>query len=184
MPAVSGHDQGTPADQARAEQRRDRGGVARFAERKAVTGIGDKVRGKATVARVAREQRTIAKIFLTTPAIGAFAAGVTEPGNPDAVADLDGGYTGAKRLCPADDLMTGNDGIADAGQLAIHDMQISPAHPAGADRDAHGAGPGRRIVPLLKLERRAGRRQNHGVHRVCRPHNNRTHPIHGVAAKV
>lgn len=77
MPAVSGHDQGTPADQARAEQRRDRGGVARFAERKAVTGIGDKVRDKATVARVAREQRTIAKIFLTTPAIGAFAAGVT-----------------------------------------------------------------------------------------------------------
>jgi hypothetical protein len=37
---------------------------------------------------------------------------------------------------------------------------------------------------LLKLERRAGRRQNHGVHRVCRPHNKPPHRIHGSAAKV
>src|SRR5206468_348894 len=93
MLAVSGHDQGTPANQAGAEQRRNRDVVAGFAERKAITGVGDKVRGKAAIARVAREQRTIAKIFPAAAAIGAFAAGVTEPGNADPVTDLDGSYT-------------------------------------------------------------------------------------------
>ena len=60
--------------------------------------------------------------------------------------------------------MAGNDRIGDIGQFAVDDMQIGAAHAAGADPDAHVAGPGRRILPRLKLERRAGRRQDHGVH--------------------
>src|SRR3954451_2182297 len=57
----------------------------RFPERKAIAGIGEKVRGKATIAGIAREQRTIAKIFLSAPAVAAFAAGVAEPGDTDAL---------------------------------------------------------------------------------------------------
>ena len=167
MLAVPGHDQRTPADQARAKQRGERDVVARLPERKAIAGISDEVRGKTAIARVAGEQWAVAKVFLAIFAVCAFAAGVAEPGNPDALADLDGGHTGAKRLHPTDHFMAGNDGIIDAGQLAIHDVQIGPAHAADAHPDAHDTGSGRRIVPLLKLKRRTGRRQNHGVHRVC-----------------
>ena len=83
---------------------------------------------------------------------------IAKPGKLDSLADLDGGHTGAKSDDPADHFMAGNDGTIDARQLAVHDMQIGSAHSAGADPDAHGTSHRRRIFPLLKLERRAGRR--------------------------
>jgi hypothetical protein len=60
--------------------------------------------------------------------------------------------------------MAGNDRIGDIRQFSIDDMQIGPAHAAGADLDAHIAGSGDRIFPRFKPERRAGRCQDHGVH--------------------
>src|SRR5215207_7914425 len=86
--SVTRHDKRAPADQACAKQRCDRGVVAGFAERKAIAGICDEMRGKTAVARVAGEARTVAKILLAAPAIGTFAAGVTQPGNANAFADL------------------------------------------------------------------------------------------------
>ena len=88
MLSIPRHDKRAPADQACAKQRCDRDVVAGFAERKAIAGIRDEMRGKAAVARVAGEARTVAQILLAAPAIGTFAAGVTEPGNADAFADL------------------------------------------------------------------------------------------------
>jgi hypothetical protein len=61
--------------------------------------------------------------------------------------------------------MAGNNGIANTRQFAIHHMQIGPAHTTGADFNAHRASAGYWIVPLLKPKRRAGRHQNHGMHR-------------------
>ena len=89
---------------------------------------------------------------------------MTEPGNADAFSDLQVRHTGAKRIHPADHLVAGNDRIGDIRQFSVDDVQIGPAYAAGADLDAHIAGPGRRILPWLKPERRAGRRQDHGVH--------------------
>jgi hypothetical protein len=48
----------------------------------------------------------------------------------------------------------------------------SVRHTPRADLDLYGTRSGRWIVPLLTLKRRAGRRQNHGEHRVCRPYYN------------
>ena len=63
--ARAGHDQGSPADQPGAEQRRQRRVVALFAEREAVSRVGDEVAGKAAVARVAGEFGMVAEIFLS-----------------------------------------------------------------------------------------------------------------------
>ena len=61
--------------------------VAGFAERKAIAGVRDEMRGKAAVARVAGEARAVAEVFPAAPAIGTFAAGIAEPGNADPLAE-------------------------------------------------------------------------------------------------
>ncbi len=94
---VSRHHQRPPADQAGAQQRRDRNVVAVFAERKGIAGVGDGVRGEAAVPRIAGEERTVAEIFHALLAEAADAAGVSEPGDADAVADPMGGDVGAER---------------------------------------------------------------------------------------
>jgi hypothetical protein len=101
---------------------------------------------------------------MAAPAIGTFAAGVTEPGNADAFADLQVHNTGAKRIYPADHFMAGNDRIGNIRQFSVDDVQIGPAYAAGADLHAHISRPGRRILPRLKPKRRSGCRQDHGVH--------------------
>src|SRR5206468_3030263 len=115
MLSIARHHQRAPADQARTQQRRDSDIVAGLAERKAVAGVRDEMRGKAAVARVASEARTIAEIFPAAPAIGTFAAGIAQPGNADPLTDAKRGYAGAKRVHPADHLMAGNDRIGDVG---------------------------------------------------------------------
>jgi HSP20 family protein len=172
MLSISRHDKRAPADQACAKQGCDGDIVAIFAEWEAIAGIRDEMRRKAAVARVAGEARTIAQILMAAPAIGTFAAGVTEPGNADAFAYSERGHIGAECIHPADHLMAGNNWIGNAGQFSINDMQISPAYTAGTHLDPHFAGPGQRIFPWLKPQRRARRRQDHGVHLVRCPHAN------------
>ena len=167
MLAFACHHQGTPSDQTGAKQRRDRDVIAFVTKRKAKAGIRDKVRRETAVTRVAGEQRTVAKVLLAAPAIAAFAASVSEPGNADPLSDLERGYTLAERFDPTDHLVARNDGVVYVRQLAVDDMQIGPADAAGIDPDAHIAGAGCRILPFLQLKRRAGRRQNHGLHCVA-----------------
>ncbi len=176
MLSITRHDQRAPADQAGAQQRRDGDIVAGLAERKAITGVRDEMRGKAAVARVAGEARAVAEVFPAAPAIGTFAAGIAQPGNADPLANPKRGHTGPKRVHPADHLMAGDDRIGDVRQFSIDDMQIGPAHAAGTHLDAHFAGPGHRICPRLKPKRRAGRRQDHGVHLVRYPHASVSQP--------
>ena len=49
---------------------------------------------------------------------------------------------------PPDDFVPGNDGIADGGQLAVHDMKVGAADAAGADFDANLPGARLGIGPL------------------------------------
>ena len=137
MLSIARHDKRAPADQARAEQRRDGDVVAGLAERKAIAGVRDEMRGKAAVAGVAGEARAVAQILVVIPAIETFAAGVAQPGNADPFADLQVNYTGTKRIHPTDDLVSGNNRIGDVRQVTIDDMQIGAAHAAGADLDTH-----------------------------------------------
>lgn len=111
MLAVPRHDQRTPADQAGAKQRRHRHVVAILAEREAITGVRNQMRGKTAVARVAREARMVAQVLAAFGAIGAFAAGVAEPRHADPFADIQRRDADAPRIDPADHLVAGNDRV-------------------------------------------------------------------------
>src|SRR5438128_693741 len=106
--------------------------TARRARREAVAGVGEEMRGETASTGVAGELRTVAEIFLAVLAIGAVPAGPAEPGHAGTHVRRETANTGADCINPADDLMSGHDGIADVGQLAIDDVQIGPDHAAGA----------------------------------------------------
>jgi hypothetical protein len=65
--------------------------------------------------------------------------------------------------------MAGHDRVGNTGQFPVNHMKVGPADPAGANPDAHLARAGREILAPLKLQRRAGRYQDHGVHVVRYP---------------
>src|SRR5262245_52489989 len=123
MLAGARHHQRAPADQAGAEQGRERGVIAGLAEWETVAGIGDEVRGKAAVAGVTGELWVVAEIFLAPLAKGAVPAGPAQPGHADPHARRKVGDAGSDRFDPSDHLMAGYDGIAHVRQLAVDDMQ-------------------------------------------------------------
>jgi hypothetical protein len=72
--------------------------------------------------------------------------------------------TGSECIDPADDLMSGYDWIADIGKVAVYDVQVGPAHAAGAYLDAYLARSGDRVRPFLKCQDRAARGESHRIH--------------------
>src|ERR1700732_2832941 len=134
---VSRHHQRAPADQARAQQRRDRDIVTILAEREGIAGIGDGVRGETAIPCIAGEERTIAQIFHALLAEAADTAGVSKPRDADAVADLVRGNVWAEQFDTADDFVAGNYRIFDAGQLGVDDVKVGPAYAASAHLDAN-----------------------------------------------
>src|SRR5271166_2138261 len=113
---------------------------------------------------VAREERTIAEIFHAFAAKSADAAGMSEPGYPDAVADVVGRHIGANEIDAADDLMPGNNRIFDIREFPVDHMEVGPADPARTHCDADFALARPRIGPLHVLKRRSWRRQYHRAH--------------------
>ena len=85
---VSGELERAPADQAGAEQRRRRDWVEIVGKRKDEIGLRDRMGRVAAVAGVAGEQRGVAQVFASAPAIGAGPVGVAEPSDADAGAGL------------------------------------------------------------------------------------------------
>ena len=83
---ISSHGERAPADQACAKKRRERRVLTRLAERKTVARVGQKMRGKAAVARIAGKYGMVAEIFAVLAAIAANAAGRSKPGDADAFA--------------------------------------------------------------------------------------------------
>ena len=105
---------------------------------------------KAAVPRVSGEERTVAEVLHTLPAEAADAAGVSEPGDADPVAEAMCRDVVADEVDAADDFMSGNDRIFDVGKLRIDDMKVGPADPARAHLDANFAVAGDRVRALLQ----------------------------------
>jgi branched-chain amino acid aminotransferase len=165
---VAGHLQGAPADQPGAEQRRRGHRVVKAIEREGIGRIGNDMGGKAPVAGEAGELRRVAKVLVTLGAIGTVAAGMAQPRNADASADVEAVHVGAERVDAADDLVARHDGQRAAGKLAIDDMKIGAADGAGLDPDADLARTGTGQGAVFPDERRADLVQDHRPHRVGR----------------
>src|ERR1700748_1645525 len=155
------HHQRAPADQAGAQQRRDRNIVAAFAQWESVARIGNGVRGEAAVARISGEERTIAKIFHVLFAKPTDAAGVSEPRDPDPVADPVGCDVAADEVDAADDFMPRDDWIFDSGKLRIENMKVGPADSTRTHLDTDLPEAGNGISALLQLEGSPRGRQHH-----------------------
>ena len=168
IPRVFRHFQRTPADQSRAQQRRQRSRVRDLWQGKAEGGIGCDMRRIAAVARVACEDGMVAKIFAIAGAIGAAAASPAEPGNADPLAKRKAMRFRAHRLDHADDLMTRRDRRMDMGKFAVDDMQIRAADAAGENPQAQIARPKIGERPFFEDERPADAPQHHASGRHAR----------------
>ena len=162
--ARSGHPIAAPADQASAKKRRDFGIIQSFRQREAVARIGDGMRGIATIARIAGEQRLIAEILATAPAIGAAAARIAEPGHAHALADREPRCPFAHCGDATDYFVPRHDRQFGMRQLAVHHMQVGATNAAGRDLDENFTGSRLRDRPLAHDERRARLMQHHGAH--------------------
>ena len=153
-----------PADEARAEERRERGVVTFFAERERVARVGDRRRGEPAVARVPGEERPVAEVLLVTPARLADAAGEAEPRNADPRPDREPGDTGPDRVDASDDLVTEDDRKLRIREISVGDVEVRSADTARGDPDAKLARARLRIGELDRLERRARLLECHRQH--------------------
>src|SRR5258705_4347667 len=162
--SIPRHHQRAPADQAGAQQRRDRDIVTVLAKRERIARVGNGVGGIAAVARVAGKQRAVAEIFHSFPTIAANAAGVAEPGHPDPLARAQRRPARAQGFDAAHDFMAGHDRVADVRQFAVHNVKIGATYAAGSDPDPHHAGVRLRIGAFAPGQRPAGGFQHHRLH--------------------
>jgi hypothetical protein len=126
--------------------------------------IGNGVRRKTAVPRVAGEKRAVTEIFHALLAEAANAAGISEPGDSDPVTDAVGRDMAADEVDTAYDFMAWNNRIFDAGKLGVDDMKVGPANPACVHLDADFSLGGDGVRALLHLERLTGGRQHHRTH--------------------
>lgn len=144
---VSGHPQRTPADQAGTHQRRGSNRIVGALERKGEGCIRDHMGGKAAVARIAGEERPVAKVFHIGFAISAASACMSEPWNAHASPGRWVLHSLAAPLDDADNLMAGHDRQLRILQFAGDYMQVGAADGAGLDphqiSPAAGCGSGR-----------------------------------------
>src|SRR5262245_9922467 len=84
---------------------------------------------------VPSKARALAEILVTVAAVVADAAGLAQPGDADAVADLPAATAGAERIDNADDLVPRHDARLLRRQLTLHDVQIGTTD--AAHRDPH-----------------------------------------------
>src|SRR6476620_12228050 len=98
---------------------------------KAVARVGHRVGGVAAVDLVAGEEGVVAEIFLMVAAIGASAVGEAEPRHANAVASCEALHLGALSVDAPDDLMAEYKRQLRLRELAVDNVQIGAAHPAG-----------------------------------------------------
>ncbi|GFE77468.1 hypothetical protein NTCA1_51170 [Novosphingobium sp. TCA1] len=137
-----------------------------LAHRKCEARIGyDGVR-IATVAGMPGELRRITKVFLVAAAIGASAAGVSQPGDADPLSDRKPRNPIAKRIDPADDLMARNDGNMSIGPFPVHDVQVCATDATGEDVHPNLSSARYSIRKFGPHERLTDRIQDHCMHRM------------------
>src|ERR1700730_3964700 len=161
---VAGHHQRPPADQAGAQQWRDRDIVAVLAERENIARIVAGGGGEDAVPRISGEEGAIAEFFHALLAEAAPPAGVSEPGDSDPVTDPVCRDIAADKVDAADDLVARNNRIFDDGKLGIDDVKVGPANSACAYFDANLSIAGGRVGALLDPERRSRGRKHHRTH--------------------
>src|SRR6185312_6644164 len=97
----------------------------------------DSVAGESAVSVKAGEPRKLAEVFTTSGAKPTNAAGISQPGNPDAHSERPAFTVGSERVNDADDLVPGNDRERRRMNIAFGDMQVGPANCAASHGDAH-----------------------------------------------
>jgi hypothetical protein len=108
--------------------------------------------------------RAVAEVLHTFPAESADAAGMSEPGNTDPVAEAVCRHIVADEVDATDNLMPGNDRVFDVWKLGIDDVKVGAADPARTDLDANFSVAGFRVRALLQVQRRPRSRQHHRMH--------------------
>ena len=88
--------------------------------------------GIAAVDLVAGEPGLVAEVLLASLTKHTRAAGATEPGHADPLADLETAHPVAERLHHADDLVPEHQGQLRLSQFAVEDVEIGAAHAASA----------------------------------------------------
>jgi hypothetical protein len=101
---------------------------------------------------------------------------VAEPGNADALADLQAADAGTEPIDASNDFMAGNDRDARMWELPVHHMQIGAADSAGRNFQPNLAGAGEGVRSLDGLERRSDPVQHHGAHKILRPDERQCRP--------
>ncbi len=157
-----------PADEPRAEERRELNVGALLAERPRDARVGDGRARESAVARVATVKRRVAQVLVAGEAVGAEPAGVAEPGHADARAGREAHDAGAERVDTTDDAAPRDHGQQRVREDAVDDVKVRGADAAGADLDPHLPGTRAALRELAPLERRADPRQPHRLHGTSR----------------
>src|SRR5271163_676637 len=105
LPAIAGETKRTPADQARAEQRRCRHVVAAVGKFECIMCVGNDMRGVAAVTGVTGEERVIAQVLTPAQAKLTMAASAAQPRNADTSTDGKTGHAATDRVDAADNLV-------------------------------------------------------------------------------
>jgi len=157
-------DQGPPANEPSTEEGSQCGRISPLRKRKGVGRIGDGVAREPPIPRIAGEERGIAEILAVLHAVRAVAAGLSEPGNANALADPAPSHSFADGFDASDYLVPRDERQLDVGEIAIDHMQIGPTNGARFNRDADLAGSRRWKGAFFQLQTGAQCVQNHRLH--------------------
>src|SRR5581483_7649345 len=158
--AAAGGPVGAIADEARAKERRQLRGRRIERQREAKASIRDDLLRIAPIDRVAGEAGILTEVLLAGTAMAAESAGLREPGDTHPLAAAKASDRRARLGHPPHDLVAGSDGIVDAGQLAIEEVQVGAAHAAGLYPDADLVLTDRPQRNLVEPKRRARGRES------------------------
>ena len=158
--------QRTPTDQTGAEQRRKCDVSASFAKRKRKAGISDGHRRETAIASISSEERSVAKVFLITEAIGTDATSMAKPRNADPLSDFKAFYACADGINPTDDFVSRNDWHFRIWQFTIHDVQVCSTNAAGRNLYSNLIWPRLRIGEFCPFQRNPYFIQYHRMHGV------------------
>jgi len=139
-------------------------GILWQVERQAEGGVGGDMGREASVPTVAGEHRFVAQVLPVREAVGAVAAGLPEPGNPDPLTDAPAVHAGPGAQHSADNLVPGNDRQPRLRQFAVDDVQVGATHGASLHVHQELARGGLRVGALLHTKGFAGDVQHHCAH--------------------
>lgn len=131
---------------------------------KAISVVRNCVVGIAAVQSVACEPGIIAEILFALFAVGAASVCVSEPGNPDSLADGKLVRLLSRLYHCAYDLVAENQGKLGMRKLSVHYMEVGAAHSAGVHFDEDFFWTWHRDRNLLQLQQFPWSFQDHSAH--------------------